>query len=93
MERIQYLVKRYLDGVLTPEELEEFNRLFWDAGDYRESDWDPLFKTIMDRADVLEADKPRSGVLRLHDGGSPAALAGRRSPVVRRCRGGVASGA
>lgn len=68
MERIQYLVRRYLDGVLTPEELEEFTQLFGDAGDYRESDWDPLFKTIMARADALEADKPRSGILRLPDG-------------------------
>ena len=68
MERIQYLVKRYLEGLLTPEELEEFNQLFGDAGEYREADWDSRFKTIMARADAVEADKPRSGVLRLRDG-------------------------
>jgi ferric-dicitrate binding protein FerR (iron transport regulator) len=68
MERIRYLVRRYLDGLLTPEELEEFNQLFGDAAEYRESDWDPLFKTIMARADALEADKPRSGIIRMRDG-------------------------
>lgn len=68
MERIQYLVRRYLDGLLSPEEREEFNELFGDAAEYRESDWDPLFKTIMARADALEADKPRSGIIRMRDG-------------------------
>ena len=63
MERIQYLVRQYLDGHLTPEELEEFNQLFGDKADYCEADWDPLFKSIMARADALEADKPRSGYL------------------------------
>ena len=67
-ERIQYLVRRYLDGLLTPEELEEFNRLFEAVADYREADWDPVFETVMARADAVEAGKPRSGFLFARDG-------------------------
>lgn len=65
MERIQYLVRQYLDGRLTPEELEEFNLLFEDeAAPYREADWEPLLGKIMARADAPEPAVLRIGARR-----------------------------
>ena len=62
-ERIQYLIKRYLDDRLTPDELAEFNELFRGGGaEYREADWDPVFEQIMARADAAEAEKFRGGL-------------------------------
>ena len=63
-ERIQYLVRQYLEDRLTPEEGEEFNALFAEgAAEYREAHWDPVFEQIMARADEAEAEKTRSGGL------------------------------
>jgi ferric-dicitrate binding protein FerR (iron transport regulator) len=76
-ERIQYLVQQYLEDRLTPEELEEFNALF--AGgvpEYREADWDPVFKQIMARADEMEPAKTRSMFYRLRWVAAAAVLFG-----------------
>lgn len=57
MERIQYLVSRYLDGLLTQEEEAEFNQLFEGGTEYREAEWEPLFERIMAKADVTVAQR------------------------------------
>lgn len=65
-ERIQYLVRQYLEDRLTPEELEEFNELFaGGAAEYREADWDPVFERIMSKADGMEDERPRGVFYRM----------------------------